>query len=96
MNWQEYTLTIENTLDFQRRTRIIRAISQKDAEWVATHKCKRNPNGNIIPDGWHAVELSLARPPLPMPKPFNHSRSPEARRHMRETGATLPPFPEGN
>lgn len=68
-----YTVTVENSLDFQRRKRTVRALSRADAVWVANNRCKRNPASTMIcPPGWHIVSVEQEVPrPIHTPPPFN-------------------------
>lgn len=48
MNWQNYTVSLYNTDSGAVTHHTIRAISAKDAEYVATTPCKRNHNSPIV------------------------------------------------
>lgn len=48
MNWQNYVVSLYDTDSGAVTEHIIRAISAKDAEYVATTPCKRNNNSPIV------------------------------------------------
>ena len=57
MNWQNYLVSLYNTDSGAVTTHTIRAISSRDAEYVATMPCKRNGNSPIVRSGTVIVSL---------------------------------------